>query len=71
MADKVADYPRESTPQEKLQDFLTANNLTIGLVMVSKAGSTVTLVDALDTHYAEWQPSIVVSNGKNDDNRNG
>ena len=66
MADKIA----ERTPQDKLQDFLTANNLTIGLVMVSKAGSTVTLVDALDTHYAEWQPSIVVSNGKND-NGNG
>lgn len=56
----------QPTPQEKLERFLADNKITLGLVLVSKNGSTITLLDAIKPDYLGWQASIVVNNGNAD-----
>ena len=70
MADKVAD----KTAQEKLTEFITANNIDIGVLLVSptKQG-TMQIQEGLDKFIVErgWQITLVADYGKNGNNGNG
>ena len=78
MADKVADkhavglYPNK-TAQEKLTEFITANGIDIGVLLVSptKQG-TMQIQEGLDKFVVErgWQITLVADYRKNGDNRN-